>query len=309
MRQFSKEHREKLSKAHKGKNPWNKGIFGLIKQSKETREKRSIALMGHSVSDETKRKISEAQKGDKAHSWKDGRSLIMKIKDKFGMSGRHQFRYNGMAGKAMEIDKVCTHCSSGNDLLIHHFNKNKEDNRIENLIVLCRQCHSKFHKTHLDSGKKPFDGAMTMAGAYLFTLRNAFTNEIEKRHFAFNVICKTGRTLIANNLTDPTPDNDMLANYAALGSNAAVVSENDTILGTETYRNAVASRTNADNIAYITAFFNQTEVTGTFKEAGIFCDATGVADSGILLSHVNIDITKSNTQKLTIDWTLTLLTA
>ena len=147
-----------------------------------------------------------------------------------------------------------------------------------------------------------------MLGVWRFTLEDVVTGKKTIKYYK-NIVCKVGRTMIANNLTDPTPDNDMLANYAALGSNVAVVSENDTILGTETYRNAVASRTNADNIAYITAFFNQTEVTGTFKEAGIFCDATGVADSGILLSHVNIDITKTNTQKLTIDWTLTLLTA
>jgi len=73
------------------------------------------------------------------------------------------------------------------------------------------------------------------------------------------------------------------------------------------YRNAIASRTNAVNVGYATAFFNQTEVTGTFREAGIFCNASGTANSGVLLSHVNINVTKSNTQKLTIDWMMTLL--
>jgi len=66
---------------------------------------------------------------------------------------------------------------------------------------------------------------------------------------------------------------------------------------------------NSANVAYMTAFFNQTEVTGTFKEAGIFSDGAAGADTGILISHVNIDVTKTNVQKLTIDWTLTLANA
>jgi hypothetical protein len=156
--------------------------------------------------------------------------------------------------------------------------------------------------------KKQVKGKAGLLGVYRFTLEDVITGEKTVKYYR-NITCIVGRTMIANNLTDPTPDNDMLANYVALGSDDTAVDENDTILGTETYRNAVASRTNADNVAYMTAFFNQTEVIGVFKEAGIFCDGAAGANTGILLSHVNIDITKTNTQKLTIDWTLTILDA
>jgi len=145
-------------------------------------------------------------------------------------------------------------------------------------------------------------------GVYRFTLEDVLTGKKTVKYY-HNIITTAAFTLITNNLTDPTPDNDMLINYAALGSDDTAVAIGDTTLGTETYRNAIASMTNSANIAYATAFFNQTEVTGIFKEAGIFSDGAAGADTGILISHVNIDITKTNTQKLTIDWTLTLANA
>ncbi len=145
-------------------------------------------------------------------------------------------------------------------------------------------------------------------GIYRFTLEDVKTGKKIVKYYQ-NIITTVAFTMITNNLVDPTPDNDMLVSHAALGSDDTAVAIGDTTLGTETYRNAIASMTNSANIAYMTAFFNQTEVTGTFKEAGIFSDGAAGADTGILISHVNIDVTKTNVQKLTIDWTLTLANA
>jgi len=39
----------------------------------------------------------------------------------------------------------CKKCKSQNDLCLHHINWNDEDNRPENLIILCRSCHRKVH--------------------------------------------------------------------------------------------------------------------------------------------------------------------
>lgn len=144
-------------------------------------------------------------------------------------------------------------------------------------------------------------------GVYRFTLENPDGSKIIK--YYHNVITIAAFAMIMNNLTDPTPDNDMLVTHCLLGDDNTAVSENDTTLGNETYRNAVASMTSADNVAYVTAFFDQTEVSGTFKEAGFVSDGSAGADTGILFSHVNIDVTKSLIQKLTIDWTVTLVNA
>lgn len=121
-----------------------------------------------------------------------------------------------------------------------------------------------------------------------------------------NLIPTVGRTMIADNLTNSSPDNTMLVNYIALGSSGTSPANGDTTLGTEVYRNAVASKTNANNVAYISGFFNSTETTGTYAEAGIFSDGTASANTGILLSHVLISVTKSATETLTVDWTLTI---
>lgn len=124
--------------------------------------------------------------------------------------------------------------------------------------------------------------------------------------FVDNLVPTVGRTLIANNLTDATPTNTMLLTHGVLGSSTTAPANGDTQMGTETYRNAIASITNANNIAYATAFFSATETSGTYREAGIVSNGTGSANSGILVSHVAINVTKSTSESLTIDWELTI---
>lgn len=121
-----------------------------------------------------------------------------------------------------------------------------------------------------------------------------------------NLLPTVGRTMLADQLTNASPDNTPVVNFIALGTGTTAPANGDTILETETYRNAVASITNANNIAYITGFFNATETNGTFREAGVFSDGTSSADTGILISRVAINITKSVTETLTLDWTLTI---
>lgn len=122
-----------------------------------------------------------------------------------------------------------------------------------------------------------------------------------------NLIPTVGRTAIASYLGNASPSPATLyPNYVALGTNTTAPANADTQLGTETYRNAVASRTSSSNIAYITGFFTAAETTGTFRECGLFVAGTGSANSGTLLSHVAINITKGGTETLTLDWSLTI---
>jgi hypothetical protein len=59
-RTFSEEHRRKLSEALKDRTAWNKGKTGVI--SEETKRKMGEAQKGKKKSEETKRKMSKAQK-------------------------------------------------------------------------------------------------------------------------------------------------------------------------------------------------------------------------------------------------------
>jgi len=81
-------------------------------------------------------------------------------------------------------------------------------------------------------------------------------------------------------------------------------------LDTETYRTTTASSTNSNNVAYVTAFYTATECNGTYKEAGLFCNGTGAADSGVLFSRVLLNapsgIAKTVTETLTVDYTITI---
>lgn len=123
--------------------------------------------------------------------------------------------------------------------------------------------------------------------------------------FVENIIPTAGRSVLAQRLANTTTYTGII-NKVGLGSNSTPVANGDTILGTETYRNAAASLTYANNIAYITGFFTAAEVSGTFAEAGLFIDGTASANTGQLFSHVLIAVTKSAAQTLTIDWTLTI---
>ena len=146
---------------------------------------------------------------------------------------------------------------------------------------------------------------ITVKGKVKLTYRDIITGKVRIEEYD-NLVTTVGRKMIADNLTNTSPDNTMRINYVALGTDATAPANGDTTLGLETFRNSIASQTNADNVSYFTGFFGATEVTGAFKEAGLFADGGAGADTGILFSHVAINSTKSNTETLTIDWTITI---
>ena len=143
-----------------------------------------------------------------------------------------------------------------------------------------------------------------ITGHAKFTLRDIVTGKERVIEYD-NLITTVGRTMLADNLTNGSPDNTPRINWVSLGSGTTAPANGDTALETFTYANAIASETNASNVAYFTGFFDATETTGTYREAGLFADSTDGTD-GILFSHVAIDITKSATETLTVDWTVTL---
>ena len=147
---------------------------------------------------------------------------------------------------------------------------------------------------------------ITLIGKYTFTIRDIKTGKVKRVYKYKNIVPTTGRSAIINNIFNVSPTNTLLANYVALGSGTNAPANTDTQLQTETYRNLVASRSEDNNIGYLTGFFNATETTGTYREAGIFMNATATANSGVLLSRVAINITKSSSESLTCDWELTL---
>ena len=53
------------------------------------------------------------------------------------------------------FDNTCAHCPKDTRLMIHHLDGNPNNNEIENLILLCDECHSDQHP-HNEEGIKSF---------------------------------------------------------------------------------------------------------------------------------------------------------
>lgn len=47
---------------------------------------------------------------------------------------------------------ACNVCGTSEDLVVHHINGDREDDRLENLVPLCRECHGQVHSTSNPEG-------------------------------------------------------------------------------------------------------------------------------------------------------------
>jgi len=124
-----------------------------------------------------------------------------------------------------------------------------------------------------------------------------------------NVICRAGLARLAGILTGDITTLPAI-NYCALGTGTATPTTDDTKLQTETYRNLVASGYSDQYLAYFTAYFNETETSGTFKEFGVFINGTASADSGYIFNHIGgLTWVKDTATTLSVDIKFTLATA
>lgn len=102
----------------------------------------------------------------------------------------------------------------------------------------------------------------------------------------------------------------LTANYIAVGSWANVPADGDTQLQTEFARWGFTQVTRTDNIAYLDKFFGSAEVGNkTILEAWVFMGATWVANSGVLLSRVNLNEVTTANETMTINVSITFTSA
>lgn len=119
----------KLSEKSKGNKSYkfrikNGHIKGTYKHSKKTKEK-----LKRLWTIERKIKASYEKQKQKNPMWKHGRYAIRRIIFE-------------------EIGKkyICELCGSTQQIEIHHKDKNQYNNKIENIAILCKSCHSKQHR-------------------------------------------------------------------------------------------------------------------------------------------------------------------
>ena len=150
---------------HKGKNNSMYGKRGLLSplygrpHTKETKRKQSEGLSGkpkskeHCINmgkskrgkplppltEEHKRKIGDAQLGEKSHNWKGGTSF-QPYGIEFNRRLREQIRKRD--------NYYCQECGINQNSLkrrlhVHHIDENKLNCNLNNLISLCYKCHEK----------------------------------------------------------------------------------------------------------------------------------------------------------------------
>jgi len=93
-------------------------------------------LIGHSLSEETCRRLSESKRLEKHWNWKGGKSfepypMSFNIKLKKLIRGRDKY--------------TCQICKN-EGRCVHHIDYNKKNCEPSNLITLCRGCHTKTNK-------------------------------------------------------------------------------------------------------------------------------------------------------------------
>lgn len=125
-RKCSEETKNKLSKSHKGK-----------KNTEEARRKMSESHKGKKLTKESRRKISEALIGKKHWNWQGGKSF-----ESYSVNWTETLRRS-----IRERDRyTCQLCSKPQGDIshdVHHIDYNKLNCNPDNLITLCKSCHTK----------------------------------------------------------------------------------------------------------------------------------------------------------------------
>lgn len=104
----------------KGHIPWNKGLKG------EEYKKHFKNGFKH-ISELNRKKLKE-----KNPAWRGGRSFIDYGKE--WVKIRNKIRKN-----------QCERCGNNENLMVHHKDFNKRNNSLENLMTVCRSCHTTIH--------------------------------------------------------------------------------------------------------------------------------------------------------------------
>lgn len=150
-----------------------------------------------------------------------------------------------------------------------------------------------------------FDEFLKIKGKHKFVFRDTVTNEIIRANVYENLIVNACKNMITTRLAGT--GNACIITYGAVGTNATSPLISDTILGTELARSALVSITASTLSVLMVTFFGASEANGTLNEFGLFGEAASATpDSGTLICHTSISETKTPSETLTIESTISI---
>jgi len=267
----------------KGHTAWNKGTKGLIPWNKGMKKKKQTRLPFLPIGDKNK--------------------------------------YNGNQIKCFEFDKYqCTCCKSSSDLIVHHRDHNPKNHDFDNLVTLCRSCHTSIHNNEKNlraefkrlGFEDYFKDKINVVGNYLFKVFNQ-DGKFVRRYFYRNLVPTIGRSALADQIAGVNTQ-EMEEISIELGTGTTPPANGDTAMETPTHRKAIASAATSNNVATLAVNFTTGDLGGayTFKEAGMLgdgsavtCQAAVVGGTGILYSRVAISVAVSAVESLTVEFTYT----
>ena len=134
---------------------------------------------------------------------------------------------------------------------------------------------------------------------------NVKTGEVDIREL-HNIACTAGAESLTARLVGAERGQ---VTYLAVGTGAVTGGDEpvigDTALETELYRKQISVRSSSGTTASFRIFFNTSEANGSITELGLFGDdASATTDSGVLFARAAESITKTDSESLTIDWSL-----
>jgi len=142
-------------------------------------------------------------------------------------------------------------------------------------------------------------------GHFIITIRDELTGHVKRQSEYDNLVVTVGLSMIADRLEGGANDCDIT--YGAVGTGTTAPAASDTTLETELARKAVSTIASSGAAVEIRLFFGAAEANGVLTEIGYFGEAASATpDSGTLFNRAVISETKSSSETMTVDTTITL---
>lgn len=125
--------------------------------------------------------------------------------------------------------------------------------------------------------------SIQVRGAWTFVWTDENGNEIRRREEK-NKIVNTGLYAIAAIMINELPQT--CAVYLGMGTGTDAVLSSDTMLGAETVRKIVTTKTRNNGEIIYRFYWLTGEAVGSFTEWGVFLEATDILNSGRLLNRL-----------------------